>query len=161
MPRVFQKPCRSLTVAIAITISLVVTVAGHCRAAELLTHIDGSHDGGVAYGVLNLNGHATHYETGVPGTNNYDIQGLDATAMLSADLSGTVAYGMGCHAGLVVGAAATTTEPNPQDLPQTLLGQGAVAYVANTGYGWGLAIGIGYGERLVQILTEELTSGGR
>ena len=34
------------------------------------------------------------------------------------------------------------------------------AYVANTGYGWGLRFGVGYAERLVEIFTEELIAGG-
>ena len=39
------------------------------RADELLLHLEGNHDGGGVYGLINLNGHANHYQTGVPGTN--------------------------------------------------------------------------------------------
>jgi hypothetical protein len=35
-----------------------------------------------------------------------------------------------------------------------------VVYVANTGFGWGLRHGIGYAERLAQILSEEMSAGG-
>jgi hypothetical protein len=41
-----------------------------------------------------------------------------------------------------------------------MLARGAVAYVANSGYGWGLKFGIGYGARLTQIFTEQMTTGG-
>ena len=43
-------------------------------------------------------------------------------------------------------------------LPQTMLARGVQCYLGNTGYGWGLVHGIGYGERVVEIFTEELTS---
>ena len=56
--------------------------------------------------------------------------------------------------------AARRTRTTRLDLPQTFLSRGVVAYVANTGYGWGLKHGIGYGERLSELLTEELTQGG-
>ncbi|MCP3974831.1 MAG: DUF11 domain-containing protein, partial [bacterium] len=46
------------------------------------------------------------------------------------------------------------------DLPQSFLSRGAVAYLANSGYGWGLRHGIGYGERLVQLFTDEMSRGG-
>ena len=69
-------------------------------------------------------------------------------------------YAVGCHGGLSVPGSCAGDADHSLDLPQTFLSSGAVAYVANTGYGWGLKQGIGYGERLVEILTEELTGGG-
>ena len=56
----------------------------------------------------------------------------------------------------MAGSCATDAD-HSLDLPQTFLSRGVVAYVANTGYGWGLKHGIGYGERLSELLTEELT----
>ena len=54
----------------------------------------------------------------------------------------------------------STDAENSLDLPQTMLARGVQSYVANTGYGWGIKHGIGYSERLVEILTEELTQPG-
>jgi subtilisin-like proprotein convertase family protein len=128
-------------------------------------------NGAQHYALMSLSGHATHFEEGVPGTDPFDIQGLDADAIAGGlsngscsypgaiDLSGVVLYGVGCHAGLPV-AGSSASEDHPRDLAQTFLSRGVVAYVANTGYGWGLRHGIGYGERLAQLATEELTKGG-
>ncbi|MCP4664589.1 MAG: DUF11 domain-containing protein [bacterium] len=132
----------------------------------LRTHLSG-HDL-VRYGVMNLNGHATHYEEGVPGNG---IQGLPALEVYGSDgcghnnsdgaldLAGAVVYGVGCHAGLTVPGNCTTDAEHSLDLPQTLLARGVTAYIANTGYGWGLLAGIGLSERLVEIFTEEMTQG--
>src|SRR5262249_55317248 len=51
-------------------------------------------------------------------------------------------------------------EDHPLDLPQAFLGKGALVYLANSGYGWGLELGVGYSERLVELFTAELTAGG-
>jgi hypothetical protein len=140
------------------------------RATALRTHLSGN--GSDAYGVASLSGHATHYEEGVPGTNPFDIEGLDAADIYgpdgcgsptlgAVDLTGTVVYGIGCHGGLSVPGSCAAGDPDHSlDLPQTFLSRGALAYLANTGYGWGLKHGIGYSERLVEIFTEELTGGG-
>jgi hypothetical protein len=139
------------------------------RVAALRTRLLGN--GGARYGVMSLAGHATHFEEGVPGTDPFDIQGLpardlyglDACATPSlgaADLAGGVVYAVGCHGGLTVAGSCSTDANHSLDLPQILLARGVVSYVANTGYGWGLRYGVGYGERLVDLLTEEMTKGG-
>ena len=126
------------------------------------------------YALLSLSGHATHYEEGVPGTGAMDIQGLaasqlygvDATNACTAgnpaavDLAGAVVYALGCHGGLPVPGSCQTDADHSLDLAQTMMARGAVAYLGNTGFGWGLKNGIGYGTRLAQVLTEQLTSGG-
>lgn len=113
--------------------------------------------------VISFNGHAHHRGEGRPGSSPTDIQAIEAATLLDGycgddlDLSGRVIYSVGCHAGLPVPGSATSSPPlGTLDLAQTYLRLGAVAYVANSGYGWGLDHGIGYGERLVEILTEEL-----
>ncbi|NJL26395.1 MAG: hypothetical protein HC897_00280 [Thermoanaerobaculia bacterium] len=124
---------------------------------------------GRPFSVLSLNGHANHYGEGFPGSGPQNIQGLEAAVLAEPtacsgsplDLLGRVIYSVGCHGGLPV--SGSSYEPAPfytRDLAQTYLGRGAVTYVANTGYGWGLVHGIGYSERLVEIMTEELTRGG-
>ncbi len=105
-----------------------------------------------APGFMSLNGHATHFEEGVPGINRFDIQGLPATDIATLDLTGSVVYAVGCHGGLPV--------PDEADLPQSFLGAGTAAYLAGSGYGWGLLEGIGLGERLAVIFTEELAAPG-
>ncbi|MCP4664507.1 MAG: hypothetical protein GY856_54680 [bacterium] len=123
------------------------------RRQAFLTHLEG---GGERYAVVNANGHATHHELGVPGIETFDIHGLSTRELAALDLAGSVVYAVGCHGGLSVADAG---DPVP-DLPQTMLSRGALAYLANSGYGWGLRSGIGQSERLVEIFTEELTRGG-
>lgn len=119
--------------------------------------------------VSSLNGHATHFLEGVPGTMATDIQGLPAGeiygphacgAAPAMDLAGALIYGLGCHGGLPVAGSCATDADHSLDLPQTFLARGVAAYIANTGYGWGLLEGVGYGERLVGAFTGELTAGG-
>lgn len=139
------------------------------RVAALREHFSGN--GGATYGVTSINGHASHYQMGVPGADPFDIQGLDAidvygeddcggVGLDSIDLSGSVVYGIGCHSGLTVPGSCQTDADHSLDLPQTMMARGAIAFLANTGYGWGLRFGVGYAERLVEIFTEELTRGG-
>ncbi len=135
--------------------------------SDLLAGLCG--DGSAPYPVASLNGHANHYGEGVPGDLVHFDDGLETTALAAADacgagnpldLSGAVVYAVGCHGGLPVSDDAAPAD-HPLDLPQTFLGLGAVAYVANTGYGWGLKAGPpGYGERMVVLMTEQLAAGG-
>ncbi|MCP4660331.1 MAG: hypothetical protein GY856_33435, partial [bacterium] len=122
------------------------------------------------YGILNHNGHATHYEEGVPGQNRFDIQGLSASEIYgpdacgtpstgALDLAGSLVYSVGCHGGLPVPGSCAADVDRSLDLPQTFLARGACAYLANSGFGWGLKNGVGLSERLVVLLTEELTRG--
>jgi hypothetical protein len=107
-----------------------------------------------------LNGHATHFAEGVPGSAS-----LPAATIFNTQppgLSGGVVFAVGCHGGLTVpGADHSGTDPDhSRDLPQTFLGLGAIAYVANSGFGWGLVDGIGYSERLITLLSDQLRAGG-
>jgi len=143
------------------------------RQSALRTLLAGDAEGsdGDRYGIASLNGHASHFGEGVPGTDPFDIQGLDARDIYGDDscsspglgplsLAGGVVYGLGCHGGLPVPGSCATDAEHSLDLPQAFLSRGILSYVANTGYGWGLKNGIGYGERLTEILTEEMTRGG-
>jgi hypothetical protein len=120
--------------------------------------------GGSPYAVTFLNGHATHDREGVPGGSFND--GLPAGDIYTdlcgsgqpLNLEGGVIFAVGCHGGLSIPGSVAAN--HTLDLPQTFLSRGAVAYVANTGFGWGLLNGIGYAERLQQILAEEMTAGG-
>jgi len=125
------------------------------RLERFLDGLDGMH-----YGIASLNGHASHFEEGVPGADAHDIQGLSAQRIDGLDFSGSVIYAVGCHGGLVVPGSDPGGADHSLDLAQVFLGRGVVAYLANTGYGWGLRHGVGYSERLMEIFTEELTKGG-
>lgn len=125
------------------------------RTNKLYNHLCTPHD------VTSLNGHASHYEVGVPSPGGwYDIQGLNTARIdnSTCELPGKIVYSLGCHSGLSV--TGSLTADNPQDLPQTMLATGATVYLGNTGYGWGLKYGIGYSERLAELFTEELAAGG-
>ena len=111
------------------------------------------------YGILSLNGHATHHQEGVPGESFNIIEGLPATAITDIDLAGRIVYALGCHGGLPVPGTCDSGDPLACDLPEAFLSAGALAYVANTGYGWGLESGIGYAERLMELMTLQLTEG--
>jgi uncharacterized repeat protein (TIGR01451 family) len=139
------------------------------RRAALRAHLGGNT--GARYGVSSLSGHASHYEEGVPGTGPFDIQGLETRDIYGSDTCGTpglaplalaggFVYAAGCHGGLPVSGSCASDAEHSLDLPQTMLSRGVVAYVANTGYGWGLKYGVGYAERLMELLTEELSKGG-
>lgn len=133
--------------------------------AQLTAAVCGN--GGEPYGLWFINGHANHFVIGYPGTGPFDVQGVDTGSLLGADtcgpdrplrLAGSVIVSPGCHGALPV--PGENAVDHPQDLPETLLARGALAYVSNTGYGWGLVHGIGYGERLVELLSEEWVAGG-
>lgn len=120
------------------------------------------------YGIFSLNGHATHDAEGIPNTfTPMEIDGLKAYELTDVmgcsdntrgevDLNGSILYALGCHGGLPVPGACG----DDMDLPQAMLRQGALAYVANSGYGWGLRDGIGYSERLLYLMTQELSTVG-
>ncbi|MCP4664668.1 MAG: hypothetical protein GY856_55500, partial [bacterium] len=126
------------------------------RRAALRTHLSGND--GDRYAISILNGHATHYQEGVPGADRFDIRGLNVEDLYDAeprvDLAGGVVFALGCHGGLPVAGSDAGDGDHSLDLPQTMLSLGVLSYVANTGYGWGLKHGVGYGERLLEILTE-------
>ena len=143
------------------------------RAGRMLEHIEGndaSTASGDPYLLMSLSGHASHYQLGVPGENEFDIQGLPTADPSNAsnpslenlmeNVTGTVVYGVGCHSGLPVPGSDPTSVDNSLDLPQTMLGRGVLAFLGNTGYGWGFKSGTGLSEELVAIFTDELTSRG-
>jgi len=66
-------------------------------------------------------------------------------------LNGSVIYSIGCHAGLTI--------PNVNDLSQTFLSHGTIAYIAPTGYGLGGVITVAGHERLLGYLTKRIARG--
>ena len=122
---------------------------------------------GAGPGIYALNGHANHYGEGVPSGDPFTIEGLETPEIYGTDaelcttgpgidLDGSVIYAVGCHGGLPVPGSCDSDADRPLDLPQSFLARGALAYVANSGYGWGLLSGVGYSEQLQAWMTEEL-----
>lgn len=144
----------------------VATVAE--RRSLLFQNLGGA--GGQSYGINNLNGHGTHFEEGVPSAHSFLIEGLASSMLygssecsssgLGADLAGSIVYAVGCHGGLPVPGSCSSDVDHSLDLPQTMMARGAVAYIANSGYGWGIDGGVGASERLIEVFSEELRVGG-
>ena len=123
--------------------------------------------GEIPFPLMLWNGHANHYVLGHPTTSAFEVAGVGTTALLSSTacdeggslhFTGGIVLSPGCHVGLPV--AGTHSADNPLDLPEALLSRGVLAYVANTGYGWGLRHGVGYSERLMELMVEELVVQG-
>ena len=66
-------------------------------------------------------------------------------------LNGSIIYTMGCHAGLTI--------PEVNDLSQTVLSNGTIAYIAPTGYGLGGVITVAGHEKLLEYLTKRIARG--
>jgi subtilisin-like proprotein convertase family protein len=115
--------------------------------------------------VANINTHANHYAyaASIAGTGSqtllctdpsYDATHCHSAGMdgISATLTSSVLYTSGCHSGLTV----PETDAKALDLPEEMAKKGVVAYVANTGYGWGIKNGRGLTETLMENITTEL-----
>ncbi len=100
----------------------------------------------VQFNLQSINGHSTHIATGTPDEN--DIQASEILTA-SANLSGTLVFAVGCHAGL--------NDPGVIDLPQAFVSRGA-SYVGNTGFGWGGG-GVVLSESLMRNFARELVRG--
>lgn len=100
--------------------------------------------------INSLNNHANHYSLICPDRwlQTSEING-DYPSQI---FNGRVFYNAGCHSGLNV----PSTFSNSFDLPELMMEKGAISYIGNTGFGWGLKQGIGYTERLLQILTQKM-----
>jgi len=86
------------------------------------------------------------------GTNCYTA-GMDDNA---SDLKATLLYTSGCHSGLTV----PPTDAHPLDLPEEMARKKVVAYIGNTGYGWGMQHGRGLTETLMENLTGQILNTG-
>lgn len=102
--------------------------------------------------VQSINGHADHYREGAPHGQPIDAGEISSA---SSDLSRGLIYTLGCHSGLNV---PPENGAGSLDLAQAFARKKA-NYVANTGYAWGLHIGIGLSEKLMRLYTDELRRG--
>ncbi|MBN2383333.1 choice-of-anchor D domain-containing protein [bacterium] len=118
-----------------------------------------------AHALMNINTHANHFSfaASIPASV-YDIlyctdQTYDSQLCYGSDmyqnpqiLTGSVLFSSGCHSGLVV----PPTDAFFLDLPEQMALKSVVAYIGNTGYGWGLKYGRGLSEKLMELVSAEL-----
>lgn len=102
--------------------------------------------------IMNINCHANHFEL----ANSASGSSLTTTILdgLTAKLSGRIIFTTGCHSGLPVADGANTL-----DLPEEMAKKEVLGYIANTGYGWGMDVGVGLSEELMRRLAHELLKG--
>ncbi len=94
--------------------------------------------------------HDNHHSFGTPN-------GPLETAVMEANpniLTGSLFYNIGCHSGLNVPGSSG----NNLDTAELMMKKGVVAYMGNTGYGWGLKNGRGLSEKLNEYITRKLIS---
>jgi len=89
--------------------------------------------------------------TGFPTFLSTSQMALNPTELLD-----TVLYSSGCHSGLPVPLA----DPNPLDLPEEMAEKKVMAFIGNTGYGWGMRYGQGLTEQLLRNVTSEILEVG-
>lgn len=97
-----------------------------------------------------INSHANHYSFIVPD-RAVTVSEIDSE-FSGSPLLGSIIYSPGCHSGLNVPSSFT----NSLDIPEIMLEKGVLAHVGNTGFGWGLKHGIGYSEKLMDLITEKI-----
>ncbi len=108
------------------------------------------------YGVISLNTHTRHdlLAAVYPNWDSNIVRAGDILDSSTAQLTGTVVYNSGSHAGLNISDAGI-------DLAQAFVQRGAV-YVGNTGYAWSMTDEpLGYSELLMRHFSEELTARDR
>ncbi|MBN2382802.1 IPT/TIG domain-containing protein [bacterium] len=119
--------------------------------------------------VSNINTHANHYgfAASIPAGTTDDIlctvpsynpsqcysSGMDSNSNM---LTGTILYTSGCHSGLNV----PDTDTKPLDLPEQMAKKKVLAYIGNTGYGWGLRYGKGLTEKMMELISNEILQNG-
>jgi hypothetical protein len=107
--------------------------------------------------LVSVNAHFEHWRA-LPADGS---QGLfDNTYITSTNnYTHQIAYSMGCHAGLSVPDRRVSYPPSTPDFPQAFAQQDAAAWVANTGFGYGMDDAIALSEQLMLFFTRELGAG--
>jgi len=117
--------------------------------------------------ISNVNTHANHYAFAastaatVNDTDLCTVPAYDPTRCYSMgmdqsgiELAGTVLFTPGCHSGLSV----PPSDAKPLDLPEQMAVKKVLAYIGNTGYGWGLRYGKGLSEKLMETIAARMLS---
>ncbi|MBN2382887.1 IPT/TIG domain-containing protein [bacterium] len=99
-----------------------------------------------------VNTHANHYGWAASDLSLLTAVEMNAPPYDAYNLNGTIVYSSGCHSGLPV----PLSDPNPLDLPEVLSTKGVLAYIGNTGYGWGIKHGRGLTEKLIEKISGEI-----
>jgi hypothetical protein len=106
--------------------------------------------------LVSLNAHFTHW--GLQPASLSEGAGLFTAAEIT-NAQNQVAYSMGCHGGLnVPDLAIADPLKETNDFAQVFAQNGAAAWVANTGYGFGVDDAIAASELLMLYFTQELGS---
>lgn len=103
--------------------------------------------------IMNLNDHANHFSFSTPQGS------LNATTLdgVGTEMRGSILYSPGCHSGLNVPPGELA---HPLDMPEEMAKKKVMAYIGNTGYGWGLRNGTGLSERLMDLMTGQILQNG-
>ena len=109
--------------------------------------------------IVSLNAHADHHRF-QPAATGSALFGTDDPALLAGiSFDGRIVFSMGCHAGLNVVASQRFSPAKPKDWAQTIVEEGARAYVGNTGFGYGDTALVAYSEDLNARFAANLTGG--
>lgn len=100
-----------------------------------------------------IGSHANHYNF---QASDFSALSTGDMALVSSELNGTIVYTSGCHSGLPV----PSTDTYNFDLPELMAEKGVLAFLGNTGYGWGTSIDSAYTEILMENLSLELLKNG-
>ncbi|UCC85560.1 MAG: hypothetical protein JSV81_11890 [Anaerolineales bacterium] len=109
--------------------------------------------------LVSVNAHFEHWNA-IPAAGSALFTNSGITG--SDTFTNTIAYSMGCHAGLnVPDGSVDLLEADPgrvtiPDFPQAFAQQSAAAWVANTGYGYGETVTVADSEQLMLFFTQEL-----
>lgn len=112
-----------------------------------------------------VSGHADHRAEGAAAAGSAGI--LDTLEMNSGTgvVPGATLVGLGCHTGLSILPDGGPSDPVAAgftlDLAELFATKRFPAFVGNTGFGWGLTDGVGLGEKLLLLVTDEITRGGQ
>ena len=111
------------------------------------TFLTGAIGGGLAPGVVSLNGHADHNQFLPPaGTALFTTANARDAVAASLTFGGRIVFSMGCHAGLNV--SDFFVPGNHDDWAQAFGEEGSAVFVGNTGFGYGDSVLVSYSEDL-------------
>ncbi len=110
-------------------------------------------------------GHADHRAEGAAQIGEAGV--LTTLEMVASGLSnrGAVVVGVGCHSALPVqadgGASDETAAAFLLDLPEVMAESSFPVFIGNGGYGWALSEGVGLGEQLLLLISDEILRAGQ
>jgi hypothetical protein len=106
---------------------------------------------GVTLDLVSVNAHFEHWRAEPANGAGGLVYSTDIS-----DVANQVAYSMGCHGGLNVPDSSVSHPDGWLDFSQAFAQNGAAAWVANTGFGYGVDDTIAASEQLMLFFTQEL-----